>query len=135
MKQHDETIAKCVIMLLYTCPPEAVPTRKELLVATRQILATDFRKGFFPHLDEIINEKLLLGSGRQAYLSLRPLAYSTIADLVHLVRDTLSTPQLSKIIFLFSRNVHDADLAISVQATSVKLLLTLVEKSCSSTVL
>ena len=135
MKQYEDTIAKCVIMLLHICPPEAVSSRKELLVAIRQIFSTDFRKGFYSHFDEIVNEKLLLGSGRQAYLTLRPLAYSTIADLVHLIKDTLSISQLSKIIFLFSRNFHDADLAISVQSTSVRLLLSLVENGSVSMVM
>ncbi|KAL3903756.1 MAG: hypothetical protein SGPRY_011546, partial [Prymnesium sp.] len=37
----------CVINLLLTCPAESVSIRKDILVATRHILATDFRTGFF----------------------------------------------------------------------------------------
>ena len=131
MKQYDDQIAKCVLSLLHSCPPEAVSTRKELLVATRQILNTEFRKGFFPHFDDLLNEKLLLGVGKQASQTLRPLVYSTIADLVHHVRDSLSVSQLSRIIYLFSRNIYDVDLSVAVQSTSVRLLLTLVEKICA----
>ena len=50
--------------------------RKELLVATRHILATDFREGFFKHVDIFLDENLLVGTSRGAGDSLRPLAYS-----------------------------------------------------------
>lgn len=132
MKQFDDAIAKCVISLLQTCPPEAVATRKELLVATRQIIYTDFRKGFHPFIDDLMNERLLLGSGKHAHSTLRPLAYSTIADLVQHVKESLSATQLSRVISLSARNMHDSELSISVQTTSVKLILSLVEKICST---
>ena len=47
MQPYERQISSSVIMLLRNCPADAVATRKELLVATRHILATDFRKGFF----------------------------------------------------------------------------------------
>eukprot|EP00967_Tisochrysis_lutea_P102231 scaffold153799_cov29-Tisochrysis_lutea.AAC.14 len=47
MRSYQESIPKCVINLLLTCPPESVSIRKDILVATRHILATDFRVGFF----------------------------------------------------------------------------------------
>ena len=55
------------------------------------------------------------------------LAYSTLADLVHHVRTQLKLPQLSKVIYLFSRNINDNNLPISIQTTSVRLLLNLVD--------
>ena len=61
MREYETTIASSVVELLQTCPPSAVATRKELLVATRHILATDFRNGFFPHIDVLVNEEVLLG--------------------------------------------------------------------------
>lgn len=47
MQPYEQQISSSVIMLLRSCPADAVATRKELLVATRHILATDFRRGFF----------------------------------------------------------------------------------------
>lgn len=47
MQPYEKQISSSVINLLKSCPADAVATRKELLVATRHILATDFRKGFF----------------------------------------------------------------------------------------
>lgn len=68
-----------------------------------------------------------MGTGRAAYETLRPLAYSILAELVHFVRLELSQEQLSLIIYLFSTNVHDPTLSYLIQMTSVRLLLNLVE--------
>ena len=57
----------------------------------------------------------------------RPLAYSTLADLVHHVRHSLSLNDLSLAVTLFSKNVHDETLPSSIQTMSCKLLLNLVE--------
>lgn len=57
----------------------------------------------------------------------RPLAYSTLADLVHHVRGELSLPQLVRVVHLYSRNLHDASLPFSIQTMSAKLLLNIVE--------
>jgi len=78
MKPHQDKISNSVIMLMKTCPKEAVTTRKELLVATRHILATDFRDGFFKHADLLFDETMLVGTGRLARDTLRPLGESNI---------------------------------------------------------
>ena len=57
----------------------------------------------------------------------RPLAYSTLADLVHHVRTSLSLNDLSLAVNLFSKNVHDESLSSNIQTMSCKLLLNLVE--------
>ena len=41
---------------------------------------------FVPHIDKLFDENLLFGHGWTAHDTLRPLAYSTLADLVHHVR-------------------------------------------------
>ena len=45
MRPYEDAISRAVIALMKACPGEAVSTRRELLVATRHILATDFKKG------------------------------------------------------------------------------------------
>lgn len=60
-------------------------------------------------------------------LFFRPLAYSTLADLVHHVRNNLSLRDLSLAVNLFSKNVHDDSLPSSIQTMSCKLLLNLVD--------
>ena len=67
MKPFEDAISKAVIQLLAACPGDAVATRKELLVATRHILATDFRRGFFSQVDVLLDEKVLVGVGRLSH--------------------------------------------------------------------
>ena len=64
MKDHMTRLADAVVHLFKNCPTEAVDTRRELLVATRHILVTDFKKAFFPYVNVLLQEKTLLGSGR-----------------------------------------------------------------------
>ncbi|KAJ7564762.1 hypothetical protein O6H91_02G032300 [Diphasiastrum complanatum] len=126
IRPHEDSISKSIVNLLVTCP-DSVSIRKELLVATRHVIATDFRRGFFPLIDTLLDERVLVGTGRACYETLRPLAYSLLAELIHHVRLDLILPQLSRIVYLFSRNVHDASLPLSVQTTCVRLMLNLVE--------
>lgn len=57
----------------------------------------------------------------------RPLAYSTLADLVHHIRSELSPNQLYRTVYIYSRNLHDATLAPSIQTMCGKLLLNLID--------
>jgi len=127
MQPHEESLTKAVVKMLTACPSDAISSRKELLVTTRHILATEFRKGFFHQLDALLDEKVLIGAGYTTHETLRPLAYSLLADLVHHVRSKLTMPQLTRVIHIFTRNIHDATLPLSMQSTSVKLLLNLVD--------
>jgi transformation/transcription domain-associated protein len=124
---HSALMVKGMLGLLTLCPQEVAHLRKELLIATRHILSTDLRTRFVPHIDKLFDENILIGSGWTTYESLRPLAYSTLADLVHHVRTSLPLNDLSLAVNLFSKNVHDESLPSSIQTMSCKLLLNLVE--------
>ena len=126
MQPHQDDLSQSVIHLLLNCPTSSINSRKELLVATRHILATNFRKGFFKRIEHMLDEKVLIGPGR-AHEIVRPLAYSTLADLVHHVRADLTIPQLSRVIYIFSRNIHDPTLPLTIQTASVRLILNLVD--------
>ena len=67
--------------------------------------------------------QVLVGESRSPSEALRPLAYSTLADLIHHVRSSLSLPQLACVLKLLSRNVHDPALPVTIQTTSARLLL------------
>lgn len=124
---HSTEMVEGMISLLRLCPMEVASTRKELLVATRHILATDLRNKFINSIDLLFDEDLLLGRGYTSHESLRPLAYSTLADLIHHVRQHLKLDILTKAVFLFSKNIHDETLPTSIQTMSCKLLLNLVD--------
>ncbi|XP_050675423.1 transcription-associated protein 1 [Leptidea sinapis] len=124
---HATMMVKGIIGLLTSCPPEVAHLRKELVIATRHILATDLRLKFVPYMERLFDENVLLGGGWTVHESLRPLAYSTLADLVHHVRQHLPITDLAIAAHLFSKNVHDESLPTSIQTMSCKLLLNLVD--------
>uniref|UniRef100_T1JAK1 Transformation/transcription domain-associated protein n=1 Tax=Strigamia maritima TaxID=126957 RepID=T1JAK1_STRMM len=125
--QYSVQLVKGMLGLLTLCPQEVAHLRKELLIAARHILATDLRNKFVSCIDKLFDENVLIGSGWTTYESLRPLAYSTLADLVHHVRQNLPLNELAMAVNLFSKNVHDESLPTSIQTMSCKLLLNLVE--------
>ncbi|CAG8494689.1 11619_t:CDS:10, partial [Ambispora leptoticha] len=132
LKKYQEMIPDFVIRLLQDCPPEASATRKELLVATRHILSTEFRNAFVSKIDILLKEKVLVGTGITSYETLRPLAYSMLADLVHHVRNELTVEQLHQTIYIYSLNLHDPTLNPTIQTMCSKLLLHMIE--CSNNI-
>lgn len=116
-----------VIRLLKDCPREKSGIRKELLVATRHIINFSFRRMFLEKIDELLDERILLGDGLTVYETQRPLAYSMLADLIHHVRDALEPPQIRKIVEIYTRNLQDNFPGTSFQTMSAKLLLNMAE--------
>ena len=56
-------------------------------MATRQLLSLEtFRSGFMHQLDKLMAGDLLVGPDWTSRESLKPLAYSTLADLLHHIR-------------------------------------------------
>ena len=122
-----EMLPEIVIRLLRDCPSEKSATRKELLVAIRHTINFQFRTIFLSKLDDLLDERTLLGDGLTVYESMRPLAYSLLADLIHHVRDKLSPEQICKTVAVFSKNLHDGFPGTSFQTMSAKLLLNMAD--------
>ena len=127
LKDFLPVLPDIVIRLLRDCPSEKSPTRKELLVAIRHTINFNFRKIFLSKLDDLLDERTLIGDGLTVYESMRPLAYSLLADLIHHIRDELKEEQIRKTVNVFSKNLHDAFPGTSFQTMSAKLLLNLAD--------
>ncbi len=157
LRPHEEMMATIIIQLLRNCPREDATIRKELLLSTRLILSiTDFRAGFFRHIDNMLDERILVGcatalvrggssataaaggaggmmmiagSTMELQRVIRPLGYTVLAEFLSLVKTKLTPAQLSRVIRIFSRLLHDTqtDVPISLQIMSVRLLLNLCE--------
>ncbi|KAI1500909.1 FAT domain-containing protein [Biscogniauxia marginata] len=121
------TLPEIVVRLLKDCPREKSAARKELLVAIRHIINFNFRKIFLPKIDELLEEKTLIGDGLTVYDTMRPLAYSMLADLIHHVRESLSPEQIRKTVEVYTRNLQDNFPGTSFQTMSAKLLLNMAE--------
>ncbi|CAJ2507489.1 Uu.00g086750.m01.CDS01 [Anthostomella pinea] len=121
------TLPEIVVRLLKDCPREKSAARKELLVAIRHIINFNFRKIFLPKIDELLEEKTLIGDGLTVYDTMRPLAYSMLADLIHHVRDSLQPEQIRKTVEVYTKNLQDNFPGTSFQTMSAKLLLNMAE--------
>ncbi|KAF8592382.1 hypothetical protein K439DRAFT_1323691 [Ramaria rubella] len=123
LRAYQDQIPRAIVRMLQDCPPEAAATRKELLIATRHVLSTEFRTAFVPQIDTLLNEKVLIGTASL----FRPLAFSMLADLVHHVRTELNPLQLGRVIHIYSCNLHNQSLNGAIQTMCAKLLMNLVE--------
>jgi transformation/transcription domain-associated protein len=142
LKPYEDRLASNVVAIMSICPRELLSTRKELLVATRHLLNSDFRNGFFRHVHSLLDEKILIGFSSKhqhhhRYLChqyseqtvLRPLGYTVLSDLIQQTRTTpvLSLAQISRVVTIFSRVLHDASLPMSTQYTAVRTLLSVLD--------
>ncbi|XP_018655091.1 putative transformation/transcription domain-associated protein [Schistosoma mansoni] len=125
---HSVSLVQGMMNLLVNCPPSVTNMRKEFFIAARHILsAQEIRPKFLQVLDELMNEEILIGQGYTIRDALRPLAYSTLADLTHHIRSSLSLSKIARAIDVYGRNMHDHTLPFSIQQMSLRLILNLVE--------
>ena len=61
VSQQAAMMVKGILGLLTLCPMEVAHLRKELLIASRHILATDLRLQFIPFMERLFDENLLFG--------------------------------------------------------------------------
>ena len=122
-----QSLPDVVVRLLKDCPREKSGARKELLVAIRHIINFNYRRIFLPKIDELLEEKTLIGDGLTVYETMRPLAYSMLADLIHHVRESLTRDQIRRTVEVYTKNLHDNFPGTSFQTMSAKLLLNMAE--------
>ena len=127
LKDFLSFLPDIVVRLLRDCPREKYSARKELLVAIRHIVNFNFRKIFRPKIDELLDERTLIGDGLTVYETMRPLAYSILADLIHHLRESLDRDQIRRTIEVYTRNLHDSFPGTSFQTMSAKLLMNMAE--------
>ncbi|KNE58153.1 hypothetical protein AMAG_04968 [Allomyces macrogynus ATCC 38327] len=130
--EYMDRIPPIIIQLLCNLPSDAASTRKELLVATRHIWSTSFRAPFAAHVDQLLSEEIMIGTGMTGRDLLRPIAWNMVADFLHGERDKLTMRQILAAIELFCKNLHDPSFTHTALAISVKLLVTLQEAVVST---
>jgi hypothetical protein len=124
---QKDVICDAIAGLLCTAP-STHSVRKELLVTVRHMMQSrNLQHGFFPHLAVFMKEENLIGRSRTATGHLRGLAYAILAELVHHMRETLTSEQLAQVVHLFCCLLHDPSLPPNIETTSVRLLLNLVQ--------
>lgn len=119
------------VRLLQDVPRSHTATRKELLVAIRHIINFNFRSVFLPVILPLLDSGTLVGDSLTADISLRPLAYTMLADLIHHVREQLKPEQISRVVSVYVGHLTGDDgvevPGTSYQTMSAKLLLNMAE--------
>ena len=127
LQQQAPKVPEILCRLLQDLPSDLTHLRKELLQTVRHIFSTPYKKLFLPYLPVLLNEDVLLSQGFTNNDTLRTLALSNVADLVHNLRSALSLDQLETAITLFIKYLHDTTLQVNVHIMSSKLLINLVD--------
>ena len=132
MAKYEKNIVTCLVQLLRSCPADNVATRKRLLHLARVFVGTSVGKGFATYMDDLLDEKNLVG---QRYSNvpmeiapLRVAAYITMAEVVKQPHLALTLKQITRVIIVFSMNVHNCNVTTSIQKVSLRALLNLVKK-------
>ncbi|BFZ59893.1 transcription-associated protein 1 [Saitoella coloradoensis] len=128
LQKFRATIPDYVVRLLMDCPSDMWAARKELLVATRHILSTDFKGAFVSKIDVLLDERVLVSDGVTVHETLRPLAYSMLADLLHNVRSEMTGAQLRRTLRVYADNLRDTSLPPSIQMMCARLLLNFIDR-------
>lgn len=106
--------------LLKDCPSCG---RKELLMTIRHIINFTSRKPFLPIMDEVLEERTLIGNDLTALQKLRPLAYAMLADLIGHVHKELPPHTVVKVVVEVYTDVLREDLPGTAMAVlSIRLL-------------
>ena len=131
LSEFLQILPQLTVRLLQDVPRAHTATRKELLVAIRHIINFNFREIFLPVILPLLDSRTLVGDSLTADVTLRPLAYTMLADLIHHVREKLTPEQISRVVTVYVAHLTGDDGAevpgTSYQTMSAKLLLNMAE--------
>ena len=120
-------LPRIVVRMLRDCPKERCAIRRELLVAMRHLINFNFRSIFLSVIDDLLDERTLLGDSLTSYEALKPIAYSTLADLLHHVRGQLTVDQIRNTVKVYRSNLLGTVTGTSFQTMSAKLMMNMAE--------
>ncbi|CAH7675619.1 hypothetical protein PPACK8108_LOCUS10651 [Phakopsora pachyrhizi] len=123
-------IPPIMIRMLKDIPSESSLCRRELIIAARHILGTEYRSLFVPFMNELLDIRIFIGNGITSYESLRHLVYSTIADLIQQTKSELKSAQIRAALSTFMNILNDPTSSTVTQAMAGKVIYSLVEYVC-----
>ncbi|KAG2013625.1 atypical/PIKK/TRRAP protein kinase [Coprinopsis cinerea AmutBmut pab1-1] len=124
---YGETLVSSALRILQDCPSNGNTLRKELMVVFRHLLATPHRRALLGHIDKLLDEKVLLGTGLASKDSLRPMVYSAVADLIHNVKSDLTFPQIVRIVHVYSALLFNTSLGFNLHILFAKVIFGLTD--------
>ncbi|KAG7096928.1 hypothetical protein E1B28_004329 [Marasmius oreades] len=125
--EYGERLTLIALRLLQDCPATSTPLRKELMVVFRHLIGTPHRRVLVPQIDKLFDERILLGTGIGNKEILRTGVYTAVADLFHHLKGELSFPQLSRLVHMHLRIMHNPMVGNNVHILCAKILFGLPE--------
>ncbi|KAA1099348.1 hypothetical protein PGT21_004258 [Puccinia graminis f. sp. tritici] len=120
-------IPTIVLRILKDIPPESSLSRRELIVALRHILGTEYRSLFIPFLNDLLNFRVFMGTGITSFETLRHLVYNTYTDLLQNIKSDLLGNHIKAILMNFAEVLNDPTASITTQAMAGKVIYSLVD--------
>ncbi|KAI0638186.1 atypical/PIKK/TRRAP protein kinase [Trametes polyzona] len=129
-EQYDaegEKLVLTMLRLFQDCPAMAISARKDLATLMRHLGATSHRRALLPHIDKLLDERVLLGTSVGGKEMLRIPLFTAVADLLHHLRAELSPANLNRIFTVYVQHLHNPFLSTHMHVMSAKVILHLVE--------
>ncbi|EPQ59490.1 hypothetical protein GLOTRDRAFT_136350 [Gloeophyllum trabeum ATCC 11539] len=126
--KYGNTLVLTGLRLFQDCPPNAVGSRRDLIIVMRHLLSTTpYRRALLPHVDKLFDEDVLLGKGVGARETLRASVYVALADFVHHLRPELTTNQMARIANVYATLMHNQSLMSNVHIMFAKVIINLAD--------
>ncbi|KAA1092679.1 hypothetical protein PGT21_011103 [Puccinia graminis f. sp. tritici] len=119
-------IPTIVLRILKDIPPESSLSRRELIVALRHILGTEYRSLFIPFLNDLLNFRVFMGTGITSFETLPHLVYNTYTDLLQNIKSDLLGNHIKAILMNFAEVLNDPTASTTTQAMAGKVIYSLV---------
>ncbi|KAI0650812.1 atypical/PIKK/TRRAP protein kinase [Trametes meyenii] len=124
---EGEKLVLTMLRLFQDCPAMAITARKDLATLMRHLGATVHRRALLPHIDKLLDERVLLGTSVGGREMLRITLFTAIADLLHHLRAELTPTNLTHIFTVYVQHLHNPFLTTHMHVVSAKVILNLVE--------
>ncbi|KAI0335467.1 atypical/PIKK/TRRAP protein kinase [Cubamyces sp. BRFM 1775] len=129
-EQYDaegEKLVLTMLRLFQDCPATAISPRKDLSTLLRHLGSTIHRRALLPHIDKLLDERVLLGTSVGGREILRIPLFTAIADLLHHLRAELTPANLTRVLTVYVGHLHNPFLSTHMHVMSAKMILHLVE--------
>ncbi|KAA1103735.1 hypothetical protein PGTUg99_009715 [Puccinia graminis f. sp. tritici] len=114
-------IPTIVLRILKDIPPESSLSRRELIVALRHILGTEYRSLFIPFLNDLLNFRVFMGTGITSFETcVIGLVYNTYTDLLQNIKSDLLGNHIKAILMNFAEVLNDPTASTTTQAMAGK---------------
>ncbi|KAI3612149.1 histone acetylase complex subunit [Moniliophthora roreri] len=120
--EYGERLTLAALRLLQDCPATSVNLRKDLMVVFRHLISTPHRRILAGQIDKLFDERILLGTGLGKREMLRTGVYTAVADLFHHLRGELTFAQLTRLVHMHLRLLHNRTIGTQVHILCAKIL-------------